>query len=35
LIAYLNEDEDAAEVAGLVEDAGRRCVLVVCPPNNW
>jgi len=28
LIAYLNEDEDAAEVAGLVEDAGRRCVLV-------
>jgi hypothetical protein len=27
LIAYLNEDEDAAEVAGLVEDAGRRCVL--------
>src|SRR6185369_15051380 len=35
LIAYLNEDEDAAEVAGLVEDAGRRCVLVVCPSNNW
>src|SRR6476620_591357 len=31
LIAYLNEDEDAAEVAGLVEDAGRRCVLV---PGN-
>ena len=28
LIAYLNEDQDAAEVAGLVEDAGRRCVLV-------
>src|SRR6476620_12128236 len=28
LSAYLNEDEDAAEVAGLVEDAGRRCVLV-------
>jgi NAD(P)-dependent dehydrogenase (short-subunit alcohol dehydrogenase family) len=28
LIAYLNEDEDAAEVAGLVEDAGRKCVLV-------
>ena len=28
LIAYLSEDEDAAEVAGLVEDAGRRCVLV-------
>jgi NAD(P)-dependent dehydrogenase (short-subunit alcohol dehydrogenase family) len=31
LIAYLNEDEDAAEVARLVEDAGRKCVLVVCP----
>jgi NAD(P)-dependent dehydrogenase (short-subunit alcohol dehydrogenase family) len=28
LIAYLNEDDDAAEVASLVEDAGRRCVLV-------
>jgi hypothetical protein len=28
LIAYLNEDQDAAEVAGLVEDAGRRCVPV-------
>jgi len=28
LIAYLNEDEDAAEVAGLVEDAGRKCALV-------
>ncbi len=28
MIAYLNEDEDAAEVAGLVEDAGRKCVLV-------
>src|SRR6478752_2495126 len=28
LIAYLNEDEDAAEVARLVEDAGRTCVLV-------
>ena len=28
LIAYLNEDEDAAEVARLVEDAGRKCVLV-------
>lgn len=27
LIAYLNEDEDAAEVAGLVEYAGRKCVL--------
>src|SRR6267142_613786 len=28
LIAYLNEDQDAAEVARLVEDAGRKCVLV-------
>lgn len=28
LIAYLNEDEDAAEVAKLVEDAGRKCVLM-------
>jgi NAD(P)-dependent dehydrogenase (short-subunit alcohol dehydrogenase family) len=28
LIAYLNEDEDAAEVARLVEDAGRKCVLI-------
>ena len=28
LISYLNEDEDAAEVARHVEDAGRRCVLV-------
>lgn len=28
LIAYLNEDDDAAEVARLVEDAGRKCVLV-------
>ena len=28
LIAYLNEDEDASEVARLVEDAGRKCVLV-------
>jgi len=28
LIAYLSEDEDAAEVARLVEDAGRKCVLV-------
>lgn len=28
LVAYLNEDEDAAEVACHVEDAGRRCVLV-------
>ena len=28
LIAYLNEDDDAAEVGRLVEDAGRKCVLV-------
>jgi NAD(P)-dependent dehydrogenase (short-subunit alcohol dehydrogenase family) len=28
LIAYLNEDDDAAEVARLVEDAGRKCVRV-------
>jgi hypothetical protein len=28
LIAYLNEDEDAREVAQLVEAAGRKCVLV-------
>lgn len=28
LIAYLNEDSDAADVAHLVEEAGRRCVLV-------
>lgn len=28
LIAYLNEDEDACEVAQLVEAAGRKCVLV-------
>jgi NAD(P)-dependent dehydrogenase (short-subunit alcohol dehydrogenase family) len=28
LIAYLNEHEDAREVARLVEDAGRKCVLV-------
>jgi len=28
LISYLNEDDDAAEVAQLVTDAGRRCVLV-------
>jgi hypothetical protein len=28
LIAYLNEDEDAAEVGRLVEDADRKCVLV-------
>jgi NAD(P)-dependent dehydrogenase (short-subunit alcohol dehydrogenase family) len=28
LIAYLNEDEDASEVARYVEDAGQKCVLV-------
>ena len=28
LISYLNEDEDARDVARYVEDAGRRCVLV-------
>jgi NAD(P)-dependent dehydrogenase (short-subunit alcohol dehydrogenase family) len=28
LIAYLNEDDDAAEVARLAQDAGRKCVLV-------
>jgi NAD(P)-dependent dehydrogenase (short-subunit alcohol dehydrogenase family) len=28
LIAYLNEDEDAKDVARFVEDAGRKCVLV-------
>jgi NAD(P)-dependent dehydrogenase (short-subunit alcohol dehydrogenase family) len=28
LIAYLNEDDDAAEVAKLVEAEGRKCVLV-------
>ena len=28
LISYLNEDDDAAEVAQLVQDAGRKCVLV-------
>src|ERR1700716_2552596 len=28
LIAYLSEDEDAQEVARLVRDAGRTCVLV-------
>ena len=28
LISYLNEDDDAAEVAQHVEDAGRKCVLV-------
>jgi NAD(P)-dependent dehydrogenase (short-subunit alcohol dehydrogenase family) len=28
LVSYLNEDTDAQEVAALVEDAGRKCVLV-------
>jgi NAD(P)-dependent dehydrogenase (short-subunit alcohol dehydrogenase family) len=28
LIAYLNEDEDARDVARLIEDAGRKCVLM-------
>ncbi|MGV0795057.1 SDR family oxidoreductase [Mycolicibacterium sp. XJ1819] len=28
LVSYLDEDDDAAEVARHVEDAGRRCVLV-------
>jgi NAD(P)-dependent dehydrogenase (short-subunit alcohol dehydrogenase family) len=28
LVSYLNEDEDARETARLVEEAGRRCVLV-------
>jgi hypothetical protein len=28
LIAYLNEDQDAQEVARYVEDAGQKCVLV-------
>lgn len=28
LISYLDEDEDAKEVASYVEDAGRKCVLV-------
>ncbi|CAM3054276.1 NAD(P)-dependent oxidoreductase [Mycobacterium intermedium] len=28
LISYLNEDEDAQDVARYVEDAGRKCVLV-------
>ncbi|MFG1933774.1 SDR family oxidoreductase [Mycobacterium sp. NPDC048908] len=28
LIAYLNEDDDAADVARLVEEAGRKCVLI-------
>jgi NAD(P)-dependent dehydrogenase (short-subunit alcohol dehydrogenase family) len=28
LISYLNEDEDAAEVGRLVEEAGRKCILM-------
>jgi NAD(P)-dependent dehydrogenase (short-subunit alcohol dehydrogenase family) len=28
LIAYLNEDDDARDVARYIEDAGRKCVLV-------
>ena len=28
LVSYLNEDEDAAETRRLVEEAGRKCVLV-------
>src|SRR5918998_1356171 len=28
LCSYLNEDDDAAETARLVEDAGRRCITV-------
>lgn len=28
LISYLNEDDDARDVARHVEDAGRKCVLV-------
>lgn len=28
LISYLNEDDDARDVARYVEDAGRKCVLV-------
>src|SRR4029079_1211061 len=28
LISYLNEDDDAAEVARHVQDAGRKCVLM-------
>src|SRR5258705_2689938 len=33
LIAYLNEDEDANEVAQLVREAGRTCVLVGGDPS--
>ena len=28
LVSYLDEDDDAAEVAALVQDAGQRCVLM-------
>jgi NAD(P)-dependent dehydrogenase (short-subunit alcohol dehydrogenase family) len=34
VIAYLSEDSDAEEVAGLVEEAGRRAVLV-CGDLSW
>jgi NAD(P)-dependent dehydrogenase (short-subunit alcohol dehydrogenase family) len=37
LVSYLNEDDDAKEVASLVEDAGRKCVLVsgdLSDPNH-
>jgi len=34
LIAYLNEDEDAAEIQKLVEEAGRRCILVAGDITN-
>jgi hypothetical protein len=37
LVSYLNEDEDANEVARLVEEAGRKCVLVsgdLSEPNH-
>jgi NAD(P)-dependent dehydrogenase (short-subunit alcohol dehydrogenase family) len=37
LVSYLNEDGDAKEVANLVEDAGRKCVLVsgdLSDPNH-
>ncbi|MCT7657522.1 SDR family oxidoreductase [Mycobacterium deserti] len=37
LVSYLNEDDDANEVKRLVEDAGRKCVLMagdVSDPNH-
>ena len=37
LISYLNEDDDAADVARLVEEAGRKCVsgaLATCPSRR-